>query len=124
MSWCQGHAKYVCEVQATDLTKVVMSIKVCDTEGGFATLFESDYAAFSAKMWYRVSFSAEGDYLSCSMQYDNPRDSDFGEVLLSLAGNISSLDSDYVSGYGVGEFGSYGDTQLFRDFNIKDDGAW
>ena len=34
-SWCEGHAKYVCEAAASDVEKVTLSLKVCLNDGGY-----------------------------------------------------------------------------------------
>ena len=50
-AWCEGHAKYVCEVEAEDVTKVALHLKVCTNDGDYAMIASSEYKPFSTENW-------------------------------------------------------------------------
>ena len=123
-SWCEGHAKYVCEVAASDVEKVTLSLKVCLNDGGYEAIETSDYYPFSVEKWYRVSFSAIGDILTCTMQDDDPKASDYLDTVAEISANTTSLGDNAINVAGMGEFGCYSNSQLFRDFKIEDNAEW
>jgi len=58
------------------------------------------------------------------MQDDDPKASDYLETVVDISANTTMLGDDAINVAGMGEFGSYSNSQLFRDFKIEDNGLF